>query len=46
MDEVDEADKLRNLLAVTDSTLARLDVEDLIVELLERVRVILGADTA
>jgi putative methionine-R-sulfoxide reductase with GAF domain len=42
----DEADKLRNLLAVTDSTLARLDVEDLIVELLERVRVILAADTA
>jgi sigma-B regulation protein RsbU (phosphoserine phosphatase) len=44
--EVDAADKLRNLLAVTDTTLARLDVEDLIVELLERIRVILGADTA
>jgi phosphoserine phosphatase RsbU/P len=46
MGVVDEADKLRNLLAVTDTTLARLDVEDLIVELLERLRVILAADTA
>lgn len=42
----DEADKLRNLLAVTDTALGRLDVEELIVELLERVRVILAADTA
>jgi len=39
-------EKLRNLSAVTDSTLARLDVEDLLVELLERVRTILDADTA
>ena len=46
MGEVDQADKLRNLLAVTDTTLARLDVEELIVELLERIRVILAADTA
>jgi sigma-B regulation protein RsbU (phosphoserine phosphatase) len=46
MAEVDEADKLHNLLAVTDTNLARLDVEDLMVELLERLRVILAADTA
>jgi sigma-B regulation protein RsbU (phosphoserine phosphatase) len=46
MAEVDPADKLRNLLAVTDTALARLELEDLIVELLERVRVILAADTA
>ncbi|MDT4922372.1 MAG: phosphoserine phosphatase RsbU/P [Pseudonocardiales bacterium] len=43
----DEAvDRLRNLLALTDTTLARLDVEDLLIELLERVRVALAADTA
>lgn len=46
MAEVDEADKLHNLLAVTDTNLARLDVEELMVELLERLRVILAADTA
>jgi sigma-B regulation protein RsbU (phosphoserine phosphatase) len=43
---VDEADKLRNLLAVTDTAISRLDVEELIVELLERLRGILAADTA
>ena len=46
MARVDEADKLRNLLAVTDTAISRLDVEDLIVEILERLRVILAADTA
>ncbi|HVW16923.1 MAG TPA: GAF domain-containing SpoIIE family protein phosphatase [Solirubrobacteraceae bacterium] len=38
--------ELQALRAVTDSTLARLDVEDLMRELLGRVRRILGADTA
>lgn len=42
----DESERLRNLLAVTDTTLARLDVEDLLVELLDRIRSILDADTA
>ena len=42
----DESEQLRKLLAVTDSTLARLDVEDLLFELLERVRSVLDADTA
>jgi hypothetical protein len=39
-------DRLRNLQAITDSTLGRLDIEDLLVELLDRVRAILDADTA
>jgi sigma-B regulation protein RsbU (phosphoserine phosphatase) len=34
------------LAAVTDAKLGRLDVDDLLVELLERVQVILDADTA
>jgi signal transduction protein with GAF and PtsI domain len=34
------------LLAVTDTTLARLDVEDLLLELLDRIRSVLYADTA
>ena len=38
--------QLANFRAVTDSELGRLDVEDLLVELLERVRGILDADTA
>jgi sigma-B regulation protein RsbU (phosphoserine phosphatase) len=38
--------QLANFRTVTDSTLGRLDVEDLLVELLERVRDILVADTA
>ena len=42
----DESEQLRKLLAVTDSTLARLDVEDLLFELLDRVRSVLDADTA
>lgn len=39
-------DRLEDILAVTDSALDRLDVEHLLVELLERVRSILGADTS
>jgi phosphoserine phosphatase RsbU/P len=37
---------LRNMQALTDTALARLDVEDLLGELLDRVREILDADTA
>src|ERR1700733_3714908 len=39
-------DRLRSLGAGTDAALGRLDVEDLLVELLERVRVVVDADTA
>ena len=39
-------DQLANFRAVTDSKLGRLDVEDLLIELLERVRRIVDADTA
>jgi putative methionine-R-sulfoxide reductase with GAF domain len=39
-------EQLRNLLAVTDTALARLDVEDLLSELLGRIRAALNADTA
>jgi phosphoserine phosphatase RsbU/P len=39
-------DRLQNLLSLTDTALTRLDIEELLVELLERVRVILAADTA
>ena len=39
-------DQLANFRAVTDSKLGRLDVEDLLIELLERVRSIVDADTA
>jgi phosphoserine phosphatase RsbU/P len=38
--------QLRNFRAVTDTTLTRLDVDDLLVELLERIRGILDTDTA
>ncbi|HEX5587297.1 MAG TPA: GAF domain-containing SpoIIE family protein phosphatase [Acidimicrobiia bacterium] len=38
--------RLENLESLTDSTLTRLDVDDLLVELLERVRDILDVDTA
>jgi putative methionine-R-sulfoxide reductase with GAF domain len=38
--------QLANFRAVTDTTLVRLDVEDLLTELLDRVRSILEADTA
>jgi hypothetical protein len=37
--------RLSKLLAVTDTTLARLDAEDLQVELLDRIRDVLDADT-
>jgi sigma-B regulation protein RsbU (phosphoserine phosphatase) len=37
---------LANFRAVTDTKLGRLDVEDLLIELLERVRSIVDADTA
>jgi serine phosphatase RsbU (regulator of sigma subunit) len=40
------ADRLRTLLTLTDTTLARLDIEDMLVELLDRVRLALAADTA
>ena len=39
-------DQLANFRAITDSKLGRLGVEDLLVELLERVRGIVDADTA
>jgi anti-sigma regulatory factor (Ser/Thr protein kinase) len=39
-------DRLSNLRAVTDTTLNRLDVEDMLVEILDRLRGILDADTA
>ena len=39
-------ERLENLQAVTDAALAHLDLGDLLDELLLRVRVILGADTA
>jgi hypothetical protein len=38
--------RLENLEALTDTTLTRLDVDDLLVELLDRVREILDVDTA
>jgi hypothetical protein len=38
--------RLENLEALTDTTLTRLDVDDLLVELLGRVREILDVDTA
>ncbi|HEY8302446.1 MAG TPA: SpoIIE family protein phosphatase [Jatrophihabitans sp.] len=39
-------ERLSNLLAVTDVRLTRLDVDDLLVEVLDRLRAILDADTA
>jgi sigma-B regulation protein RsbU (phosphoserine phosphatase) len=39
-------DELANFRAITDSKLGRLDVEDLLIELLERVRNIVDAETA
>ena len=39
-------ERLSNLAAVIDVRLTKLDVEDLLVELLERVRMVLEADTA
>jgi phosphoserine phosphatase RsbU/P len=40
------SEQLRNLLAITDTAFARLDVEDLLSELLGRIRAVLNADTA
>ncbi len=44
--ELSAETQLANFRAVTDSELGRLNVEDLLVELLERVRGIVDADTA
>ncbi len=41
-----ESEHLSDLLEVTDTTLGRLDVEDLLNELLERIRSVLDVDTA
>lgn len=41
----DDDDRVRRLEAVTDAALAHLDVEDLLAELLERVRQLLDVDT-
>src|SRR4051812_24792932 len=41
-----DVERLRRLEAVTDATLSRLDVSDLLDELLDRVRDLLNADTA
>ena len=43
---VSPQDQLDNFRAVTDSKLGRLDVEDLLIELLGRVRSIIDVDTA
>jgi putative methionine-R-sulfoxide reductase with GAF domain len=42
----DVEELLRNLQAITDSALRRLDIDELLPELLDRVRTILDADTA
>lgn len=39
-------DKLRDIQAITDTALSRLDAESLLTELLERTKDVLGADTA
>jgi phosphoserine phosphatase RsbU/P len=39
-------ERLRRILAVTDAALSQLDTEALFTELLERVRILLGTDTA
>jgi putative methionine-R-sulfoxide reductase with GAF domain len=39
-------DRLRDIQAITDATLSRLDDHELLAELLDRTRAILGADTA
>jgi sigma-B regulation protein RsbU (phosphoserine phosphatase) len=41
-----QSELLQSLLSVTDVSLSRLDVEDLLVQLLEPIRVALAADTA
>lgn len=42
----DTAEKLRRVQSVTDAALSRLDVDDLLTELLERTRDLLAVDTA
>ncbi len=46
MDTSGAADRLANLLAVSDVELARLDLDDLLVKLLDRIRTALVTDTA
>ena len=46
MNAAEAADRLAHLLAVSDVELARLDVDDLLVKLLDRVRAALVTDTA
>ena len=46
VDSMRNDERLRRLEAVTDATLSRLDASDLLDELLERVRDLIGADTA
>ncbi|MFC7272783.1 PP2C family protein-serine/threonine phosphatase [Paractinoplanes rhizophilus] len=46
LDSKRNGERLRRLEAITDATLSRLDASDLLDELLERVRDLLGADTA
>src|SRR4051794_26009606 len=43
---VTDEDRLRRIEQITDSTLSQLSVEDLLTELLDRVRGLLEADTA
>jgi phosphoserine phosphatase RsbU/P len=45
-DAVPTSDALRDLRALTDTSLTNLDIDDLLAELLTRVREILDADTA
>ena len=47
-DQIEERseDRLKHFESLTDAALAHLDVEELLVELLDRVREILSADTA
>ena len=45
-DPVSVEGRLRSFQSITDAALARLDDEDLLAELLDRTREILGADTA
>ncbi|MFI5890104.1 PP2C family protein-serine/threonine phosphatase [Actinoplanes sp. NPDC051513] len=46
VDSMRDDERLRRLEAITDATLSRLDTSDMLDELLERVRDLLGADTA
>jgi len=43
---IEDGERLRRLEAVTDSELSKLDVSDLLDELLDRVRDLLDVDTA